>query len=259
MTPARSVTRELLHEERKDFAHADLRGADLRKAKLGFTCLMGAKLDGADLSEAILTCVDLSYASLQGATLRRTTFEYLNATRADFSSAVADESQWSVVDLSRASLRDASVTHAMFRGCCMERAALDGADFTHAKLAYANCTGASFRETLLRDTLTVGSTFFLADLATAKQFFLSRQIVAEILRREVENDFLKSQLVGAVELAPQWCYHEWKAWLDFNPSFREVALEIFAKYPDSGCHDALLEGYRDPDVGSPELQAKPAP
>jgi uncharacterized protein YjbI with pentapeptide repeats len=229
---------------------ADLRGADLRRIELGFVGLRRARLDEADLSEAILQCVDLSQASLRGARLHRTHLDHVKAPRASFAGATFDRAIVEGCDLSHADLSDARLEHTFFRNSNLERARLDRARLGHGKLAHTNCTGASFRDGDLDSVLTVGSTFFLAEVETARRFFLCRDLVAEILLREVGDDFERARLVGAVATNPTWCFREWKAWLDFHPAIRDQALAVFARYPHSGCREALLEGYAGPAEGS---------
>jgi uncharacterized protein YjbI with pentapeptide repeats len=230
-------------------AHSDLRGADLRRRRLEFMSLASARLDGADLTDATLTCVDLSNASMTDAVLNGTKLLSVDASRVDLTRASLSHSYWNVCDLSRADLTGAGLEHAFVRNSNVALATFDGTDLTWAKLAACDCSQASFRGSLLDRTLTMGSRFKGADFAGARRFFRSREIVAEVLRREVGADFELLQMVGAVIAAPDWCYAQWKAWLDLNPSRLRCALAIFALYPESGCREALLEGYSGDPVG----------
>lgn len=241
-----TLTAEIRGGRRHGLARADLRGADLRRIELSCVSLHHARLDGANLEEAILECVDLSHASLAGVRLHRAHLDHVKATGAILSGARIDHAMIGGTDLSHADLSSARLEQAFFRNSSLERAILDDAILDRGKIAYTNCTGASFRRTDLNKVLTVGSAFFLAELATARRFFLCRDIVAEILQREAENDFEDSRLVGVVATSAKWCYRDWKAWLDFHPALRERAIAALAKYPDSGCREALLEGYAGP-------------
>lgn len=247
---AAGLVAEIHAGKRDGLDDADLRGADLRRVNLAFCALRRAKLDGADLSEAILDCVDLSHASLKGAKLHRAHLDHVKAPRASFSEATFDRAMVKGCDLSYADLSSAHLEHTFFRDTTLERFILDGANLSRGKLAHTNCTAASFRSTDLDRVLTVGSTFFLAEVDAARRFFLCRDLVAEILLREVDDDFERARLVGIVATNPKWCFREWKAWLDFHPAIRDQALAIFAKYPESGCREALLEGYAGPPADS---------
>jgi uncharacterized protein YjbI with pentapeptide repeats len=248
-----SLVTEIRNGRRDRLDDADLRGADLRRVELGFTALRRAKLDGADLSEAALEFVDFSHASLRGARLHRTHFEHVKATHATFCDAQFDRSVIRGCDFGHSNLASANLEHTFFRSCNLERATLDRATLARGKLAYTNCTAATFHGTDLDRVLTVGSRFHLAELTTARRFFVSRDVVAEILFREVGDDFERARLVGVVATNPKWCFREWKSWLDFHPPIREEALAIFAKYPESGCREALLAGY----AGSADAAAAP--
>jgi uncharacterized protein YjbI with pentapeptide repeats len=222
---------------------ADLRGADLRGLVLEGCSLRLARLDGADLSDSRLTRVELTGASLRGARLEGASLrmvELAGAVMADTRNAGAWLEQ---VDLTGADLSGAHFQEAMLRACVLERARLDRADLSRARLVYSLCNGASFQGTRLSWTNTVGSTFADADLFAAEHFFLSREIIAEILERDVGAGFDRRALVGAVLVDPSWCYAEWKRLLAERPRDRDEALRIFERYPNSGCAQALRRGW----------------
>jgi uncharacterized protein YjbI with pentapeptide repeats len=167
----------------------------------------------------------------------------------DMSRANLSHSYWSVCDLSRANLTGARLEHAFVRNSNAALATFDRADLTWTKLAVSDCAQASFRDTVLDHALTMGSRFKGAEFAGAGRFFRSREIVAEILRRAVGADFELLQMVGAVIAAPDWCYAQWKSWLELNPSRMAAALAVFDQYPASGCREALLDGYSGDPAG----------
>jgi hypothetical protein len=74
---------------------------------------------------------------------------------------------------------------------------------------------------------TIGSTFEGADFSGAKKFFLCREILVEILRREIADDFERVELVGAIAVGSRWCYPQWKQILESRPKYRDLAMEIF--------------------------------
>lgn|GEM_PF-5748155 len=83
----------------------------------------------------------------------------------------------------------------------------------------------------------------------AKRFFLCREMVVEVLRREVQGDAFLSQLVGGLALG-QSCYPQWKLQLSHSTSLWNLAMSIFMKYPDSGCAMALQRGWRPGSSGT---------
>lgn len=238
-----TIADELRAGRRDGLEAADLRGADLSRIRLSCVSLVGAQLDEADLSEAELTCVDLSRASMRGANLHRTHLDQVKAPRANLAGLRATHAFFEGVDLAYADLKGSHLDQALLRGCNLDHADLDDSSLVDGKIAYCNCTAATFRRTDLDRVLTVGSRFLAADLDRARHFYLCRDIVAEILLREVEDDFERARLVGVVAISPTWCFKDWKAWLAFHPGLQADALRVFEKYPDSGCAEALREGY----------------
>jgi uncharacterized protein YjbI with pentapeptide repeats len=104
----------------------------------------------------------------------------------------------------------ARLEHAFLRNGDVTSATFEGADLTSAKLAACDCSRAGFLDAVLEKTLTMGSRFKRADFTGATRFFLSREIIAEVLRSEIGADFELQQLVGAIMRAPDWCYRQWR-------------------------------------------------
>jgi hypothetical protein len=156
-------------------------------------------------------------------------------------------------DLSGSNLSGADLYGAMMRGCLLERARLEGANLSRSKLIYSNCSDTNFRNARFMWANTIGSTFEGADFSGAKKFFLCREILVEILKREMGNDFERVKLVGAIAVGARWCYPEWKQLLESQPQYRDLALEILQRYPDSGFNHALRTGWRPPAPGEPTL------
>lgn len=93
-------------------------------------------------------------------------------------------------------------------------------------------------------TNTHGSSFSGADFTGARRFFLSREIIVEILRKAVGSDVEKAGAVGMITVAPELCYTDWKRLLEARPHLKEAALEALSAYPDSGFSRALENGWR---------------
>jgi hypothetical protein len=234
------------HPRAADFSGADLRGTDLSGISLAFVSLAGAQLDGADLSRAQLRQVDFTNASLKNARLDGARFELVHAGSASFAGAQASRTRWEMVDLTGADFANANLSRSVVRGCALESARFDGANLSDGMLVYSNAGGASFRKACFMWTNTVGTSFVEADFTEARDFFLCREIVAEILKRGAAAEPELVNTVGAITMNRKWCYPEWKQYLEAQPKYRELAFAIFSRYPDSGCTKALQDGWRPP-------------
>lgn len=228
------------------YRKADLSGAKLSGLHLACFSLRGVNLEGADLSGARLMQVDLVGASLKGANLEGAYFQLVNANNANLASTHCKDAFWEQTDLTGADLSGADLRMAMIRGCNLEKAKLDDADLDRASLLYSNCCDASFQRANFMWGNTVGSSFARAEFADAKQFFLCQEILREILRREIKDDFEAAKLVGAIAVFPQWCYPHWKKYLKSHPEYRYRAFEAMRRYPESGFIQALHQGWRPP-------------
>lgn len=227
-----------------EFFQADLRGADLSGMRLASISLAAARLDGADLTGAQFSHVDLTNASLEGACLDRTRFEMVSAGSARLIGARVRDAFWEQVNLTGADLSRADLSRTTLRGARLESARLDDAVLTGGSLVYCYCEGASFRDSLLDLFNTIGSSFGGTDLTGARRFFLSRELVVEMLRREMGSDVELIKLIGAASVNPRWCYPEWKRILESDPEHRQAILNIFAHSPASGCFEALRDGWK---------------
>ena len=114
---------------------ADLRGCDLREAKL-----IGADLRGADLRWSKLIGADLSEAKLREAKLRG----------ANLSEADLRRSKLIGADLREADLHWSKLIEADLSGGNLSGAKLIGADLSEAKLRGADLSGANLSEADLR-------------------------------------------------------------------------------------------------------------
>lgn len=225
-----------------EFVRADLRGANLAGKHLSLVSLAHARLDGADLTGAQLVQVDLRCATLDGARLSKTRLELVDAGSASFASAVAAESRWWGTNLTGANFTNADLRRASLSGTVLQSARFDGANLSRTTLADCVADDASFRDASLTWSNTSGTGFAGADFTGAKQFFLCREIVVEILSRNIGNDAECAKLVGAAALMPKWCYPEWKEILAIQTEYRDLALRIFERYPESGFEKALRDG-----------------
>lgn len=223
---------------------ADLRGANLAGQTLTHLSLRGANLDGADLSDVRLIHVDLSEASLRGARLDRTQMRFVTAQYAMFTDISASYGSWRHVDFSQADFVGSNLRSTMFYLCNLEQTLFERANLSHTQLLSSNCDKAQFCHACLEHSNTIASTFEQADFTGAQQFFTSREIIVEILSREMHDDFKFVNLIGAAKINPRWCYPEWTKFLANEPEYRELTLKIFQKYPESGFVEALRIGRR---------------
>lgn len=130
-----------------DLGGLDLSGFDLRSAQLSRAVLHGTKLIGADLSDAVMICPGMERTDLTGASLRQAYVHALAAQTCRFDDA----------DLT--GLRDA--TGSLFHGCSMRGVRLQDAhlagatfyqcDLSGADLSAAVLQGATVNECALRD------------------------------------------------------------------------------------------------------------
>ena len=228
---------------------AQLQGADLSGITLSHLSLANANLDGVDLTGAQLTQVNLTNTSFREARLNRARFELVYAGSAIFTNCQACEARWEQCDLSRADFTGSNLQKAVIRGCSLESSCFDQVNFLQAMVGYSNADAASFRASSWMWANTVGSYFSQADFTDAKQFFVCREIIVEILRRHIKDDWMMAGLIGTVAIAPKWCYPEWKQFLELQPEYRELAFKIFESYQDSGFTEALREGWRPSEFG----------
>ena len=236
-------------------AHADLRGIDLSGQSLAFVSLAHANLDGADLSGAHLRQVDLSHASLREACLERAHLELVDAAGACLAGARASRSRWELADLTLADMTGIDLSHALLRNCELRSARLDGANLTLSTLGRCNCRDARFCGALIDRVNATGSGLEGADFSGARRFCTCREVLVELMRREIGRDLSRARLVGAFALVEEWCYAEWARILEFEPHYREVLYELFRRYPESGFVEALERGAEPP----PESETEPGP
>ena len=135
----------------------NLKGADLRGAKLEETDLRGANLEGAKLRGANLEGADLRSANLSGADLLASNLEGANLRTARLVET----------KLSMASLRESNLAGADLHDAELEGANLRGADLSGAKLEAAELAGADLVRVNLTEAELAGANLCGADLSRA--------------------------------------------------------------------------------------------
>ena len=126
----------------------NLRGADLRGARLGEANLRDANLRGADLGGAHLFTADLHAASLRGARLDDADLGSTKLVGADLGGAVLIGTQLPWADLGGANLSFANLSFADLNGADLSGAYLSGANLSGALLTRADLSGASVAQTI---------------------------------------------------------------------------------------------------------------
>jgi uncharacterized protein YjbI with pentapeptide repeats len=153
----------------------NLRGRDLRYARLDRTDLHQADFTGADLEGASFVNADLRNVTMSCAdvnqlllTNNRTASKCTNALYADFTRANMSESKMAGIDA-----RGAKFEYAQLTGAEIAHARLAGADFTSARLERADLTGgvtlygANFLTASLQGADLTNARLMLADFTSA--------------------------------------------------------------------------------------------
>jgi uncharacterized protein YjbI with pentapeptide repeats len=226
-------------------AGADLRGADLAGARLAFVDRTQARLDGADLTGARLEHVVLAGARLDGARLAGAEVSLTDATGATFAGCDAAGSTWRQATLLGAGFRGARLSGATLHACRLESAVLADAALDGASLFGCCCDEADLSGADADGLEALDSTFRSARLDGTRRFARCRELVAEVLRRDVDPDDAEvAALVGAVLELKRWCWADWKAYLATpdHAGHAAIAAEIFAAYPESGLLAAFEAG-----------------
>ena len=148
------------HLEFTDFFSANLKGANLRRARLQRAALQGANLyearlhgadlHGANLHEAKLRGADLQGAYLQGAKLQGADLHGAKLHEAKLQWADLYEARLHGADLQRADLYEAKLRGADLQGAKLQGANLQGANLYEARLHGAKLRGADLQGADLR-------------------------------------------------------------------------------------------------------------
>jgi uncharacterized protein YjbI with pentapeptide repeats/beta-lactamase regulating signal transducer with metallopeptidase domain len=120
-----------------DLSGADLRGANLSGTNFSGSDLSRARLDGADLTNAVFSGADIGGTSFRGARMDGVRFAGISLSHANF-----DASTLRSVLVHGCSGCDMS--HMDLRGADFHGVSLAGADFSHSDLSGANLSGGHF-------------------------------------------------------------------------------------------------------------------
>ena len=143
------------------------RGARLSEAVLCHAVLVGARLEGAEMSFARLHGADLSGAALDGAILSQTGLQDAVLVRARLRQADLGGAQLQLADLRGASLQGANFALAELQRARLDGAGMQGADLGSAGLQGASLVWARLQGADLRGALLRGADLSNAQLQTA--------------------------------------------------------------------------------------------
>lgn len=238
-------SKNALQSDSLEFVEADLRGADLSGSNLGFINLSYARLDDSNLRGARLNNAILTGACLAGANLQESELRFVEATELDISTSDCRNMRWEHCNMISAMADKANFTNTVFRSCTLDSSSIQNADLTNVSIQSSTCDGTSFKSSILKNLETFGSDFNEADFTDAEQFYTSREIIVEILRRHVAHDIEQAKLIGAAQIMRHWCYSEWRNYLK-TPAMKQyyaIGQEILSLYPKSGAYEALEVGW----------------
>jgi len=228
------------------FEHAhlneiDLSGIRIKRASFAATSLRGASLRGATLVHVDLTGADLLEADLEGASFQMCAFGGAVAARASARRSMWHQCLMTGTRLEQATLRGALLDGCDLRGANLARADLAAATLSGCQLGEANLAGAN-----LRWATTSACDIMGADLRGARRFFMCRDFVAEVFDRHAGRGTERRTALGMIRGETRWCYREWRDHLADHPDLHMTGLEIFDLYPESGCREALEQGWTFP-------------
>lgn len=146
-----------------DLSGADLRGAMLRVADLGGATLCDAMLEGADLTEAILIRANLTHADLRRAKLNAVNFLGARLDGANLSNTDPRGANFLGAHLARAILEDSDLSGANLCG-----AKLHSARLANSNLFFTNLGRADLRDTDFTKAVCWKTIFAGVDLSTAR-------------------------------------------------------------------------------------------
>ena len=136
---------------RADLTGADLRHASLVRANISKTRLHGADLRKSNLNWADIRSGDLSEANLQNATLREANLEQADLSRSDLSKAMLSWTKMKGANLSRADMRGAVVSWADLDDTKLVWADLDDANLFGVTLRNSNLANWQLNRTVLTE------------------------------------------------------------------------------------------------------------
>jgi|GEM_PF-831847 len=129
-----------------DLSFCDIRGSDLKNAKLNSADLRGANLSGANLQNADLSCANLEGVNLTLAVINNANLEKTKLNNALLNSAYLNNAKLQYTDLTNAqfksaNLQGAKLNHSTLYFACLVNAKLQGADLSQANFNLTDMKG----------------------------------------------------------------------------------------------------------------------
>jgi len=267
-----------------DLHDAEIRGARLDNAQLGYANLRDAQLQDANLYHADLRLTILAGAQLQGADLRGAQLQGAKLGGAQLPGVELISAQLQDADLSWALLQDANLMSAQLQRATLINTYLQGAYLLQAQLEGANLTSAELEGATLISAQLQGANLTNAKLRGARLDFAQLQSArlgaAQLSGATLRNAQLQSARLGSAQLSGavlaeanlQDAYLMW-AWLqDADLSGAQLQGAILygvlasegTHWPDDSWDEARIaaagvrfEAEREADVGSAGDAAQP--
>ena len=136
-------------------------------------------------------------------------------------------SDLSDANLCGANLRGSDLSDANLRGSDLSGANLCGANLCGSDLYGANLYGANLRDADLYGANLYGANLRGSDLSFTKINWDSHDLIAEILRREAEEDIEKLRVPGLIMMLRNKC---WDYFLKLEHPQKKWAIEVLKKY-----------------------------
>lgn len=146
----------------------DLRGKDLRRARLKGCDLRRRDLSGANLERADLRRARLNDARLEKACLRGARLRQADLSGADLGGADLGEADLTGADLSGAVLSGATLPGALLEGACLDDAALGGCDLSGLSFRGVTMRRADLGQANLERARLIDGELESADLSQAR-------------------------------------------------------------------------------------------
>ena len=167
------------HIEKADFSETDLTNVNFELSRLLEVCWRGARLDGIQLHEAVLSSIDCSHTHAEsmvtflqrdlrgccfaGVRFKQAVFLECNLSGVDFSDAVFEKCAFVTITAIGANFQRLRIDSGVFAKDCV----LQGADFSGAHLPNMNFRGDVLSDAVFRTATLSGSDFSECDLSRA--------------------------------------------------------------------------------------------
>jgi hypothetical protein len=180
----------------------------------------------------------------QGYSFQNCCFRGTFLSGADFSGATFEACDFRDADISHARL-----VSARFSGCLLEDSSLASSDLTNLIVTGSNLARGNLENALLSGLRMSECRVDGANLRGARDFFLCRPLVVEVLRQATAVDVEPFELIGVLEHRRDLCWDYWHRRAlsqerDLPERLVHWAIDVFASYPESGLLGAIHGPWR---------------